>query len=1077
MNAAKYLPPRPMRVLERERLLNRLLEWEDSRLVIIHGPAGQGKSTLAATFARTLGSPFVWYNIDQDDDNTSFFLSSFLQAIQLTWPQRASGIPPVPQDRYGRREHCQALDQWFGQVLAAVPPSGLLILDDCNNAPTSFSLNALLAAVVANQSHRARVIMISRVRPECGTVRLRADRSVAELGGEELRFTDAEVQELFSIVFRMQISANEAALINATTEGWPAGLVLMHGYLASLPPGERALAIADRRAAGFRTHVFDYLAQEVFFHLPAEMQRFLLRTSIVDYLSLPLIELLTGLPAAPAPGGKPSAAAHMVNDLRKRNLFVTAMNSDSTVVRYHALFREFLRRKLSAQTRPLELKRLYSSAAAHFHAAGDVVRSIDLLLASGQFARAVAQMEQCGEALIASGRTNTCIRWIESLPLDYADRPWFLFFRALACRFTDPRTALAFFESAYRGFRSGGADGKRTVGLMLSLCGIIEASFYSKGDFKRMGRAAATAKTLLAHAGKRLSGARARLLLAVGMAWFFIGRLRHGSEALRQALDLFRRQGERYYEITCAMYLAPCALYQGDFRLAREAVQKGVEANAALKDDAGGQAALSLVAAMTALFEGRFADAQECIDQCRNLADIHALETMEYLSLDIGGWLKIAQGDYRGAEQLLQECKRRGADSQNFFFSASAAHLLAIAHLFQGRPQRAKAESDYALAIQSRSGSKLFHAIYLIASGAIHLKLRRLRRAERELLTAVSMLQEIRAEQQEANAHLVLAQLYEASNEEKSLGHLEQGFSIGQKCGFRYYALFTAAELADMARTAVGRGICIDYCSGLLSGGASAPTAPRLKAYCLGGFKVYRDNEPVSDAAWKSRRAKTLFKILIAQEGWRLPREQAVDLLWPGDRSGGSRAAFNSLLHRARKVLEPETAVECSCIRQQEEMLVLDNERVWTDAGQFLACMEAARSLRAARKPEAALKEYEKAMQLYQGDFLPEDMYDDWSAPLRDRLRMHYLKALKEAADAAETTGSLDRSLAFHERLFLSDPCNEKACCWLMMRYHTDGRRNDAIRTYERCERSMLAELDLEPGAETKKVYRSIITV
>ncbi len=196
------------------------------------------------------------------------------------------------------------------------------------------------------------------LRPELDIAKLRATQSVGELTGEDLRFTDGEVQDLFSIVFSMHISLNEAVLINSTAEGWPAGLVLMHEYLSALAPGARALALIDKRAAGFRTNVFDYLAQEVFAHLPQAMQRFLLQTAIVDFIPVPLIELLTGLPGT-APSGKASISS-MVKELRDRNLFVTALDDDALVIRYHALFREFLRKKLIAQTRPADVKKLYT---------------------------------------------------------------------------------------------------------------------------------------------------------------------------------------------------------------------------------------------------------------------------------------------------------------------------------------------------------------------------------------------------------------------------------------------------------------------------------------------------------------------------------------------------------------------------------------------------------------------------------------------------------------------------------------------------------------------------------------------
>ncbi len=94
---------------------------------------------------------------------------------------------------------------------------------------------------------------------------------------------------------------------------------------------------------------------------------------------------------------------------------------------------------------------------------------------------------------------------------------------------------------------------------------------------------------------------------------------------------------------------------------------------------------------------------------------------------------------------------------------------------------------------------------------------------------------------------------------------------------------------------------------------------------------------------------------------------------------------------------------------------------------------------------------------------------------MRDRLRIRYLRALEDAARIAESSGDRDRALRFREKMFSADPCNEKACCWLMMRYQSDARRGEAIRTYEQCERAMSRDLDLEPAEQTKKLYRRVI--
>ncbi len=613
MNLAKFSPPCPGRVFERDRLLNRLLAWEDKKLVIIHAQAGQGKSTLAAEYVQALGSPSVWYNLDQEDENPNLFLSLLGQTIQKTWPKQVPELPPMPRDRYVQEEIHPGMRRWIEGVLNAVPRHSLIIFDEYHCTSSSGPAQRLIRLLIDSAPPLVRFMVLSRQRPGLEVAKLRSAQSVGELTNEDLRFTDAEVQDLFSIVFHMQISKTEAALINGTAEGWPAGLVLMHEYIAALPTEERLAALYDQQTPAFRSHIFDYLAQEVFQHLPREMQQFLLRTSISDYLPKGLLQILTGLPIT-GTSPKPDLSS-LITELRNRNLFVTTAGADASVLRYHALFREFLRNKLASEIGPGSVTKLHTVAAAYFLKAGDPVRSIGLLLGSRQFDKAVRQIESCGEELVAQGQMRTLIRWIEALPAAYRNRPWFLLYRAVACRFTAPQESLVFFDRALQGFRSGNAGARRSSGLVYSLCGLIEACFHTGGDFGRMGRLATMAQTLLDRRRREPPEARARLRLATGMAWFFIGRLEQGTEALSRALELFRKQKNHFSQITSAIYLTPCALYQGEFSLARESVRRGFEAYACIPDETGGQAALLLTRAMTALFEGNLAEAQECIDR------------------------------------------------------------------------------------------------------------------------------------------------------------------------------------------------------------------------------------------------------------------------------------------------------------------------------------------------------------------------------------------------------------------------------------------------------------------------------
>ncbi len=1069
MNPSKFLPPVWSAVLDRERLMKKLASWEHRKLVLVHGPAGQGKSTLVAEYIRGLSTPSVWYTLDRSDDDPAVLLSGLVEAVQRAHPRLAGAFPALPRLRYGAASPAHAFARWQENILRSLP-DGLIVFDDYPADEDAPSFRQAIVDLVQQTPPGVRVMVISRARPSFDVGGLRAKRLVGEIGADELKFSSAETAALFGSVFGMEVSASDATQLNRMTEGWAAGLVLLHEYLSSLPADRRGPVLRRPGGGGVPEQIFDYLAEEVFTLLPVPIRDFLLRTSVSDHLPLPLLAVLSGLPETGGSGL--CSVAGTVKELQRRNLFVSTVEGSGTGIRYHALFRDFLRKRAAAHLSATSFRRLHQLAASYFERCGDAVRSIELLLACGQADKALLRLERTGSVLLASGQTQTLVRLIDALPARLRERPWPLFFRAVALRFSDARTALSLLERAHAGFVSAG----NPEGRALSLSGIVEASFHSGGDFRRMERAAAQARKVLRSRRKLSRVSRARLLLALGTASFFTGRLPEGMAELRDAMELFRTLGDRFHEISSAVYLAPCALYAGDFALARATVRKGTEARRAIGDEPGGEAALRLVQAMTELFEGSFAAARSSVDACARLTEEHGLESLELLMLVIAGWIRLAEGDYAGAEALLRDCHERGEAAQGVFFSLTASHILAIVLLFQHRTGEAKKASDHTLSASPSGGSRLFRGIYLIVSGAVHLELGRLARAEADLREALALLRACGAAQQEANAHLMMARLALRKEDTRSLGeHLRRGFSIGRERGFTYYAPLTSGQLRELASAARAKGICAEYCGSLLV--RLQPGAPSLRIYCLGGFRVERDGVPLTDVEWKSKRARSLLKLLAVRGRQRLSRDAAIDALWTEAGVAGQKANLNCLLHRLRRTIDPpgRTARNGSSVAQDGEQLFLNGESVWTDVTAFLDAVEGARRARTEGRHADALAAYEEAIVLYVGDLLPVDPYNEWTARPREHMRLLFTEAVDHAAEAREGLGDLSRSFALYQRMFAFDPCHDKACRWLMQRHSAEGERNKAVRIYERHELAMRQELDMEPDERTRRLYRSII--
>src|SRR3712207_956333 len=169
-----------------------------------------------------------------------------------------------------------------------------------------------------------------------------------------------------------------------------------------------------------------------------------------------------------------------------------------------------------------------------------------------------------------------------------------------------------------------------------------------------------------------------------------------------------------------------------------------------------------------------------------------------------------------------------------------------------------------------------------------------------------------------------------------------------------------------------------------------APEVVRVRV--LGGFEVSLGSRVVEESAWRLRKAKSLVKLLSLAPGHALQREQIMDLLWP---ELGKRAAANNLrgsLHAARRALTPDAVAASRYLASEEERIALCPEgQLWVDAEAF---EEAATAARRSRDPSA----YRAALELYGGELLPEDLYEEWAEGRRGELRGTYLALLIELA-------------------------------------------------------------------------------
>ena len=241
-----------------------------------------------------------------------------------------------------------------------------------------------------------------------------------------------------------------------------------------------------------------------------------------------------------------------------------------------------------------------------------------------------------------------------------------------------------------------------------------------------------------------------------------------------------------------------------------------------------------------------------------------------------------------------------------------------------------------------------------------------------------------------------------------------------------------------------------------------------VRVRLLGGFQVSVGERIIEANEWRLRKAATLLKLLALASNHRLHREQAMETLWP---ELGARAALNNLggtLHAARRTLEPDPAISSLYLNLRDEQLALcPGGRLWVDVEVF---EEAAATARRSRDPAA----YRAALDLYAGELLPEDRYEEWAELSRQDLRRSYLSLLIELASLSEQRGDYEPAIEALRTVLAEEPPNEEAHVGLMRLYAISGRREEALSQYERLDEALSEELGAMPEAASRHLFEEI---
>lgn len=252
------------------------------------------------------------------------------------------------------------------------------------------------------------------------------------------------------------------------------------------------------------------------------------------------------------------------------------------------------------------------------------------------------------------------------------------------------------------------------------------------------------------------------------------------------------------------------------------------------------------------------------------------------------------------------------------------------------------------------------------------------------------------------------------------------------------------------------------------------PEHHTLQVFTLGGFGVAVAGHSVDIGKWKRKQAVTLLKYLVTQLDHAVHRERLLDCLWPEADQKQGLGRLKVTMYCLRRELR-NSGMSDDVVKTIGNAYLLRRDTVWVDAEAFERLFEKGRALQEHSRWNDALQHYIEARQLYRGDYLDEEIFADWCAEERERLRELYLEMLARTAECHAKLSQYAEAMCICRRALVVDPCRENFHYALMEYLVSDGHPDLALTQYRHCEQILAREFDTTPLPKTRRLLDQIM--
>lgn len=1046
--------------IPRPRVAALFADARQRRVTLVIAGAGYGKTTAIAEAVPPATSR--WVRLRPADAQAESLSARIAAALGEQAPAERSAIAAATgsDDRRLLAERRAALLCEFAE---AIEGDMLLIVDGLEHAGGDDATRHLLRVLSLEAPPQLHLLLSGRSLPELDLGRAQGRGEVLEVTAPDLSFTVGEAAELV----KMRLGDSSLPLTQecwSLTGGWAAALQLLLDRLERLDPAERGRALERLRHS--RGHLWTAFAQDLLSDEHVTARRVLSVASVAPRVDAGLLG-----------GVGVRATTSDLEGLQERGLLVEAgepgyyrlspvlTGSVAGPGDRHAL-RDRVARWLEDSSRAEEALECHAEGTSEA-ALSFVGRAAPALIRGGAAARLIEVLRRHGtggapgldavmaEALQAVGEWDAAMDLFArleravgpgGLPAGVAWR-----YGTLLYLRGQSGAAAATLSAAHDPASLGADDAMVSAWLSTTL--------WSQGQSDGAEDAARTALRQAGASGDSCALAAAHVSLALVAA--SRGERERNEREYRLALVAARKGGDRVQECRIHANLSSRALENGSYR------QSVAEAELALQTGVGHRffSAVALSNKAEAhLGLGQLADAREALADAAAIYE--ALGTLHSSVIQLlYGELYRQRGDMVRARSYLEQARslaEEGDDAHTLVFAlAGLARVLATDDIAAARQ---------AAAAGLARASSLERGVALCAAAEVELR-------AGDIAAAEGFARQAEAQARAGGDRAVLAESLELRAAARVPGDealLRSAVSLWEDMGNPVAAARARLGLAVLADDHQAAQSCQRELAAL--GVLPALGVPVLLApdqrggraaaiVTLGRFAVLLSGEPVPLAAWQSRKARDLLKVLATRRGRPITREAAAEALWPEEDPQLLGNRLSVALSTIRKVLDPGRRYPPDhYLAADARTIALRPDHVDIDLVEFLRVADQGIDLMARGDRAAAIGPLRRARQLYAGDFLEEDLYEEWAVEAREEARSRLLTVLRLLAHLAAEQGADESAGQYLGQLLEREPYDEDAWLALVAGQLRLRRHGEARRRYAAYVRRM-SELGVTPVA------------